>query len=310
MADMSDLPFCLICKQKGAPLVFREMVSAEAIIRLNTKTLKMAAFDERERPVVQQIFGSGTHTMAEAARIIEERFHPDAIDINMGCPASKITSHFDGAALIKEPKRAAAIIRAVKEAVAVPVSVKTRLGWKRDDECLEFVSVIADAGVDLISIHGRTKEQGYAGKADWDRVGEARQRVPHVPLLVNGDIVDAKTAKEAMERSGADGMLIGRGMLGNPWLARQIMTCLGSDVSHLALYVSREERIATVRDHARLQVAHYGEHGLVKLRKHLPWYFKGDSFSKELRPRLVRINTLTELDEILKTVDSRQKGRQ
>jgi len=308
MADMSDLPFCLICKQHGAPLMFREMVSSEAVVRMNPKTLKMAEFDERERPLVQQIFGSDPATMAEAARIIEEKFHPDAIDINMGCPVYNIVSNFNGAFLIKEPARATAIIKAMKAAVQVPVSVKTRLGWKNDTDCLEFVKVLEDAGADLISVHGRTKEQGYSGKSNWDRIGEARRQVPNTPFLVNGDIVTMEDAKLALEKSGADGVLIGRGALGNPWIFKEIADAVGAGSPRPSgegrgnRAPTMTERTNTILDHANLQVEHYGEHGLIKLRKHLPWYFKGLSGWKDLRSQLVRISTLEELHQILHTI--------
>jgi len=299
MADMSDLPFCLICKQHGAPVMFREMVSSEAIARMNPKTLKMAEFDERERPLVQQIFGSDPHVMAEAARIIEEKFHPDAIDINMGCPVYNIVSNFNGAFLIKEPARASAIIKAMKAAVTVPVSVKTRLGWSKDTDCLEFVKVVEDAGADLISMHGRTKEHGYSGKANWDRIGEARRRVPNVPFLVNGDITSPELARQALEKSGADGALIGRGALGNPWIFRQISDSLSGLKANNYQPSAIEDRLFVIREHARLQVEHYGEHGLIKLRKHLPWYFKGFSEWKDVRSELVRVSTLDQLNQIL-----------
>ncbi len=287
--------------------MFREMVSSEAVVRLNEKTLKMAEFDERERPLVQQIFGSDPATMAEAARIIEERFHPDAIDINMGCPVYNIVSNFNGAFLIKEPKRADAIIRAMKATVTVPVSVKTRLGWNKNTDCLDFVKTVEAAGADLISIHGRTKEQGYSGTADWDQAGKARAQVPHTPFLINGDITTPELAAEAMQRSNADGVLIGRGMLGNPWFAKQVQ-------DHLADVFSKapdrretctshaytiDDRVTAIREHAHMQVLHYGERGLVKLRKHLPWYFKGMNDWKEIRSKLVRISTLQELEEAL-----------
>ncbi len=280
--------------------MFREMVSSEAIVRLNEKTLKMASFDERERPLVQQIFGSEPAVMAEAARIIEERFHPDAIDINMGCPVYNLVSNFNGAFLIKEPKRAHAIITAMKQAVSIPISVKTRLGWKEDTDCLEFVKVLEDAGAELISMHGRTKEQGYSGKANWERVGEARRRVPHIPFLVNGDITTPELAKEAMMIAGADGVLIGRGGLGNPWFFHQIETYLktGEKVAEPTM----EERIRVVKKHAELHLTHYGERGLIKLRKHLPWYFKGTHGDKELRSALVRVSTLDDLHRALITL--------
>lgn len=300
MADMTDLPFCLLCKEHEAPLMFREMVSSEAIVRMNPKTLKMAEFDERERPLVQQVFGSDPHVMAEAARIIEEKFHPDGIDINMGCPVYNIVSNFNGAFLIKEPKRAHAIISEMKKAVSVPISVKTRLGWSDDTDCLEFVKVVADAGAELISMHGRTKEQGYSGTANWMRVGEARAQVPHLPFFVNGDITTPELAKEALKQSGADGVLIGRGALGNPWAFKQIQDFLRDGTYQKE--IPMEERLNTIREHCRRQLEHFGPGGLIKLRKHLPWYFKGTSGWKDLRAKLVRVSTMDELEEILATV--------
>lgn len=294
MADMTDLPFCLVCKELGAPLLFREMVSSEAIVRMNPKSLEMAKFDEAERPLVQQIFGSEPAVMAEAARIIEEKFHPDGIDINMGCPVYNLVSNFNGAFLIKEPERATAIIKAMKAAVSVPVSVKTRLGWSKDTDVLDFVKVVEDAGADLISIHGRTKEQGYSGVANWDRIGEAKRNTS-LPVLVNGDITTPELAQEALARSGADGMLIGRGALGNPWIFRDIL-------NGAAIPVSLEERVAVVRKHAQLHAVRYGERGLVRFRKHLAYYFKKKDVSGEVREKLVRISTLEELDEILNSL--------
>ena len=284
--------------------MFREMVSSEAIVRMNPKTLKMAESDQRERPLIQQIFGSDPQVMAEAARIIEERFQPDGIDINMGCPVYNIVSNFNGAFLIKEPARARAIIKAMKAVITVPLSVKTRLGWKEDTDCLEFAKVLEDAGADLISIHGRTKEQGYSGKANWDRIGEARKQVPNIPLLVNGDITTPELAKEALEKSGADGVLIGRGGLGNPWFFQQVEYYL--KVGKKLPAPSIEERISVMRQHAELHVAHYGERGLVKLRKHLPWYFKGTSGWKDIRSELVQISTLAELYATLDRVNEKQ----
>ncbi len=304
MADMTDLPFCLICKEHGAPLVFREMVSSEAVVRGNAKTLDMAKFDEAERPIIQQIFGSNPFVMAEAANIIEERYHPDGIDINMGCPVYNIVSNFNGASLIRDHDRAAAIVRAVKKAVSIPVSVKTRLGWSRDTDCLEFVKVIEDAGADLISMHGRTKEQGYSGKADWKSVGKARARTS-LPFLVNGDIVNVETARSALAESGADGMLIGRGALGNPWFFCEIRAAFDGTISFTKPTI--EERVKVALRHAKLHAERYGERGLVKLRKHLPYYFKKDLKSDypwidimELRAKLVRISTLEELEAVLR----------
>ncbi len=284
--------------------MFREMVSSEAIVRMNPKTLEMARLDDRERPVIQQIFGSDPAVMAEAARIIEEKFHPDGIDINMGCPVYNLVSNFNGAFLIKEPKRASAIVKAMTAAVRVPISVKTRLGWKEDTDVLEFVNVIEQAGASLISIHGRTKEQGYSGKANWDRIGEARRKTS-LPVLVNGDITSRATAEEALRRSGADGVLIGRGALGNPWIFRTLLP------TTYCLPPSLVDRIAVVQEHARHHVAQHGERGMVSFRKHLAYYFKKELRHEAphldwnaIRSKLVRVETQTELDEILKQVES------
>jgi tRNA-dihydrouridine synthase B len=297
MADMTDLPFSLICKQYGTPVVFREMVSSEAIVRGNPKTMEMARFDERERPIIQQIFGSDTAVMAEAAHIIDERYRPDGIDINMGCPVYNLVSNFNGAALMRDPERASAIVRAIKSAIRVPLSVKIRLGWKDDRDCIEFVKVLENAGADLISVHGRTKEQGYAGTANWDRIGDVK-RATSLPVLVNGDITTVESAVEALRRSGADGVLVGRGGLGNPWFFRELVSHFRGEASDMP---SREERMAVIREHARLQIERYGEHGLIKLRKHLPWYFKGSSGLKEIRSALVRVSTMEDLEKALTT---------
>ena len=296
MADMTDTPFNLVCKEHGAPVIFKEMVSSEAVVRGNEKTIKMALNDDAERPVIQQIFGSDPKKMAEAAKIIHERCKPDAIDINMGCPVYKIVSNFDGSALMKDPKNAAEIVREMKNAVPIPVSVKTRLGWSEDTEILEFIKYIEDAGADLITVHGRTKAQGYAGVANWDRLAEARA-LTSLPFLVNGDIRTAEDAIKVVQITKADGMLLGRGALGRPWIFDQINAAFaGSEVPEEP---DLKERIDIVRKHAKLQVEHYGENGLIKLRKHLPFYFKGMPGWKEVRQDLVRVSTLADLEKIL-----------
>ncbi|MFH1078220.1 MAG: tRNA dihydrouridine synthase DusB [Patescibacteria group bacterium] len=295
MADMTDPPFCRLCREvSGADFViFREMVSSEAVVRENQKTLRMCDIETAERPVIQQVFGSDPETVARAAALIEERFRPDGIDINMGCPATKIVSNFDGASLMRDPDLAASIVRSVKAAVTVPVSVKTRLGWTKPTDIIEFIKVIEDAGADLVTVHGRTKSQGYAGSADWAAVGKAHAQTS-LPVLVNGDIVSPETAKEAMVASGADGVMVGRGALGNPWILGRLANAFRDGVD--AARPTDEERIEVVLRHARLHVDWYGERGIVTLRKHLPWYFKDD---KTLRAALVRVSSLEELMTIL-----------
>ncbi|MBI5134613.1 tRNA-dihydrouridine synthase [Candidatus Uhrbacteria bacterium] len=320
MADMTDLPFCSVVrlvhtegKQHRSPVMFREMVASEAIVRGNAKTLGMARFDPIERPLIQQIFGSEPETMARAAAIIMEKFGPDGIDINMGCPVYKLTSTFNGAALMKEPERASAIVRAIKAALAgaAPLSVKIRLGWGDPTQAREFGKILEDAGADLITVHGRTKCQAYSGKADWNEIGEIKKGVS-IPVLANGDIVDGATALRALEASGADGVMVGRGALGNPWVFGEIAVALRchpeqseeSRDSSLAaqndkLYRSPlKEKISVILHHAELMVEHYGPHGIVLFRKHLSWYLKRFAGSKPLRARLMKVQTLDELKTI------------
>lgn len=301
MADMTDSAFCRVAKRRGAPVVFREMISAEGLIHGSDKSFRMGAFHEEERPIVQQLFGADPASMAEATRMIDQAYSPDGFDINMGCPVYKITSNFNGAALMKEPERARDIIRAMRAATSKPVSVKLRLGWSKPDEVLEFIKVVEDAGAALVTIHGRTKEQGYSGVADWAMIGRAKHRVS-IPVLCNGDVHSAEVGPRALEASGCDGLLIARGALGNPWIFRQIEDALAGRPWSAP---SMEERLATVREHAQLHLAQYENHSdLVTFRKHLTWYFKGLPGVKIFRDRLVKVSTLAELDGILEELDA------
>jgi len=297
MADMTDSAFCR-CLRGYSPevVVFREMVSAEALVRGNPKTLDMTGFRPEERPIVQQLFGADPATMAEAVRIVDERRAPDAFDINMGCPAHKIVGGFNGAALMRQPELAAAIVHAAKTATKRPVSVKTRLGWSEPTEILDFIKALEDAGADMISIHGRTKEQGYAGRADWEMIGRARPLV-RVPVLANGDIDSGAAAVQALKRTGCAGLMIGRGALGRPWIFNEVAAALSGTA-----FTPPEipELSSVIRRHAAWHAAAVGgDKPLVTFRKHLGWYFKGRQGAKNIRNRLVRVSTLEELEEIL-----------
>jgi len=296
MANMTDLPFCHICRQVAGKdfVIFREMVSSEAVVRENEKTLRMCKFEKKERPIVQQIFGSNPKTIARAAGIIIEKFSPSGIDINMGCPVPKLTAKVNsGAALMKDHDLAVCIVKALKKAnLGVPVSVKTRLGWGSEDEILEFAPKLESAGADLISIHGRTKKQGYSGKANWEMIGKVKEKLS-IPVIANGDIKTTEDIEKCLEITGADGIMIGRGALGDPWILNTSKKIL------------LQERIDIVLLHAKLHVEHYGERGIITFRKHLAWYFKGNRIGqevsgiKELRKRLVRVNSIEELESIL-----------
>lgn len=295
MADMTDSAFCRVVRSLASPIVFREMVSAEAVVRGNNKTLDMTDVHPDERPLVQQIFGSDPAMMAEAARIIAEKHHPEGFDINMGCPVYKITNNFNGAALMKEPALATKIIEQVKAVITVPLSIKIRAGWSDPTECFEFSKIIEAAGADLITVHGRTKIQGYSGSSDWNIIRGVKERVS-IPILANGDIHTADRIPEALRVTGCDGVLIARGALGNPWIFSQAEALLHSKTPEA---VSFEERVRAVRFHATLHVEQYGSRGMLTFRKHLSWYFKGFAGAKHLREQLLTIDSLERLDEIL-----------
>lgn len=299
MADMTDSPFCRIAKRWGWPVVFREMVSSEALVRESAKTLHMAAFHEEERPIVQQIFGKDPLTMARAAEIVEKNFAPDGIDVNMGCPVYKIVSDFNGACLMKDPERAVAIVREMRRAVQAPISVKIRLGWTEKTDCVDFIKRLEDAGVALVTIHGRTRAQGYSGVADWEMIGRAKSAVS-IPVLCNGDIHTPETVFDALRVSGCDGVLIARGALGCPWFYRWYEEIAQTGKRQSEITLSR--RIECVRDHLSLHCAEYGEHGVVTFRKHLAYYFKGIDGIKPWREQMMKVTVRGELERLLNEV--------
>ncbi|MBI5370126.1 tRNA dihydrouridine synthase DusB [Candidatus Uhrbacteria bacterium] len=299
MADMTDSAFCrtvrCVTQDTSSVIVFREMVSAEAVVRGNEKTLNMTQIHPNERPIVQQLFGSDPDTMAEAARLIEAEHHPEGFDVNMGCPVYKIVHNFNGAALMKEPGLAIAIIKKMKAAITVPLSIKIRAGWSNPTECLDFAHVIEEAGADLITIHGRTKVQGYAGSSDWDRIAQVKQAVS-IPVLANGDIHTAPLTLDALDQTGCDGVLIARGALGNPWIFNQIGDLLAS---RTPAAITLRERIETIKRHLAFHVEQYGPSGVVTFRKHLSWYFRGIEGAKRFKERLHTTTTPGEVEDIL-----------
>lgn len=304
MADMTDSAFCQVVREVSAAhtpselIVFREMVSAEAVVRGSEKTLGMTDIHPAERPLVQQIFGSDPAVMAAAAAKIEAEHHPEGFDINMGCPVYKIVHNFNGCALMQDPELAANIVKEMKKVISVPLSVKIRLGWSNPTDCISFVKVLEEAGADLITIHGRTKTQGYSGVADWKAVGEAKKQVS-IPVLVNGDVHKPELVAEALAQSGADGVLIARGALGNPWFFSQYQEIAAGKTP---TPISLEERVRVVRRHLDLHLAQYGEGAVSTFRKHLSWYFKGIPNFKQYKEPMMTAKTREGLCAILDQV--------
>ena len=298
MADMTDSAFCRVAREVAHDasdlIVFREMVSAEAVVRGNDKTLGMTAIHDDERPLVQQIFGSDPTTMAEAARIIEADHHPEGFDINMGCPVYKLVHNFNGCALMNDAKLAGDIVRAVKAVITVPLSVKIRLGWDDPTQCINFAKALEAAGADMLTVHGRTKAQGYSGVADWEMVGRVKAAV-NIPVLVNGDIHTAEKVQTALAASQADGVLIARGALGNPWIFRDIADVLAG---RTPTPITFGERMTVVRRHLALHVQQYGATSVPLFRKHLSWYFKGMPGMKSFKDPMMKAMTVDELESV------------
>lgn len=298
MADMTDSAFCRTVKSIASPVVFREMVSSEAIVRGNEKTKEMAEIHPDERPLVQQIFGANPKHMGEAAKFIDQEFHPEGIDINMGCPVYKITSNFNGAALMKDAELATAIVKSMKANISVPLSVKMRAGWSEHTECIEFAKRIEDAGADLITVHGRTKQQAYAGKSNREVVKQVKEAVS-IPVLYNGDVFEWEDYFSAISETGCDGVLIARGGLGNPWIFKQIEQKLAGQTP---MEVTIEERVRVVRMHLDLHLKQYGVQAVPTFRKHLSWYFKGIPHFKEFKQRMMTEKDPKALDAIFDEV--------
>ena len=276
-------------------VVFREMVSAEAVVRGNEKTLDMTDIHPAERPLVQQIFGSDPAVMAAAAAKTAAEHQPEGFDINMGCPVYKIVHNFNGAALMQEPKLAAEIVKAVKAVIDVPLSIKIRLGWSNPTACIEFAKVLEAAGADMLTIHGRTKAQGYSGVADWEMIGRAKAGVK-IPVLCNGDVHSFDLIPKALEISGCDGVLIARGALGNPWIFSQFNDFIAG---HRVAEPSLAERLAVVNRHLDLHLEQYGEAAVPTFRKHLSWYFKGLPHFKRFKDPLMKAGTSADLRHVL-----------
>lgn len=297
MAGVTDLPFRVLCKEMGADLIYTEMVSAKGIYYDNKNTEALLQVLDEERPVALQLFGSDPHLMAEMAKKIEHR-NFDILDINMGCPVPKVVNNNEGSALLKNPKLVGQIVSEVSKAISKPLTIKIRKGFGNDDcNAVEIAKVIEANGAAAVAIHGRTREQYYTGKADWDVIKAVKEAVS-IPVFGNGDVTSPELAKKMLEYTGCDGVMIARGVRGNPWLFGQIKHYLNT--GELLDKPTIEEVVATIKRHARLQIQYKGEYlGIREMRKHVAWYTTGYKESAKLRNQVNEVSTLEGLDVLL-----------
>ncbi len=298
MAGVSDLPFRLLCHEMGASLVCTEMVSAKAIYYGNKNTEELMAISPEERPVSLQLFGSDPSLMADMAQKIEERPF-DILDINMGCPVPKVVKNGDGSALMRNPDLAGRIIRKVSDAVKKPVTVKIRKGFNEEEvNAVTIAKIAEDSGASAIIIHGRTREQMYSGTADWEIIRKVKEAVK-IPVIGNGDVTSATAAKRMMDTTGCDGVAIGRAARGNPWIFREVRFYLLTGV--IPPRPTGEEVLDMMLRQARMEVELKGEYtGIRQMRTHASWYTAGYPNSAALRARINQVETLSELEEVLK----------
>ena len=306
MAGVCNSAFRRIIKEMGVGLLYAEMVSDKALVYNNEKTKDMLYMTESERPISQQIFGSDKKSFVEAAKIIEKSMHPDIIDINMGCPVPKVAVKSQaGSALLKDPDKIYDIVKAVKEVVNVPVTVKIRSGWDKNSINAVLVAKTCEkAGASAIAVHPRTRSQGYSGKADWNIIKEVKDAV-NIPVIGNGDILSAKDAKQMIDETGCDAVMIGRGTLGNPYLIKQVVRYLEDGV--LLPDQSPKERMETCLKHFNYLLEVKPEKvAILEMRTHAAWYLKGlpsgvkiKKILYELKTKEEFINTITEYMEKL-----------
>ena len=312
MEDVTDVSFRVLCREQGADMVYTEFVPSDGLIRDASKALAKMKTLEEEAPVGIQIYGHIPESMVDAAKMADRAAEiagghgADIIDINFGCPVSKIAGRGAGSGMMREPDKMVAITKAVVEAVGKPVTVKTRLGWDDNSKIIvELAERLQDVGIAALTIHGRTRCQLYKGAADWTLIGavKANPRM-HIPIIGNGDITDGPSAREAFDRYGVDGIMIGRATFGHPWIFREIRYFLEHGEPLPPLSVA--ERVALARRHLALSLKYKGEpRGIYEMRRHLSCYFKGLPDFKETRMRMVTTLDVAELYDILDTIEKR-----
>lgn len=299
MAGITNKTFRMICKKFGCALVVGEMVSDKAIIYENEKTKKLLEMDEKERPISQQIFGSDKESFCIAAKKVYEYMNPDIIDINMGCPVPKIAIKSQaGSALLKNPEKIFEIVKAVKESVPCPVTVKIRSGWDENSiNCVQVAKICEKAGADAITLHARTRSQGYFGHSDWSLIKKVKESVS-IPVIGNGDVITCYDAKKMLLETGCDLVMIGRGLLGNPWLVKECNEYLEKGI--IPKTVSYEEKINMMKNHLTGLVNEKGEkNAVLEIRTHFLYYLKGMPNSGEIKNMICKEVSYASIIKIL-----------
>ena len=297
MAGISNTAYRQIIKEMGAGLIFAEMVSDKALVYGSEKTFDLLKMSDMERPIAQQIFGSDVNSFVKAAKLVEDKMHPDIIDINMGCPVPKVAIKSQaGSALLKNPDKIKEIVSAVVKAVSVPVTVKIRSGWDANSvNAVEVAKVIEEAGASAITVHGRTRAQGYSGNADWNIIKQVKEMVS-IPVIGNGDVTSAEKAKEMLDFTGCDAVMIGRGVLGNPWLINECVSYLESGI--IPLKPSAREKM--LKRHYQLLVDSTSEkQAILEIRTHALWYIKGMPKSAYIKNKICKTKNSEDLFKIL-----------
>ncbi|MFL8675324.1 tRNA dihydrouridine synthase DusB [Clostridioides sp. GD02404] len=293
MAGVTDLPFRLICKEQGCGLLYTEMINGKALCYDDENTKKMLKIEEEEHPVAVQIFGSEPDFMGRAAEIMND-YSNEILDINMGCPAPKVVKNGDGSALMKNPKLAEKVLKAVVKNSKKPVTLKIRKGW--DDNSVNAIEIakIAEAcGISALAIHGRTREQFYTGKADWNIIAEIKKNL-NIPVIGNGDVFTIEDSINMLDKTGCDAIMIGRGAQGNPWIFKRINHYMNT--GEILPEPTLNEKISTAIKHLKLAVEEHGEYVAVReMRKHIAWYLKGLRNSARLRDEINKIEDYQEV---------------
>tara|TARA_B100000902_G_scaffold365824_1_gene387081 strand:+ start:825 stop:1805 length:981 start_codon:yes stop_codon:yes gene_type:complete len=302
MEDVSDPPFRKLCKKGGADLMFTEFISSEGLIRNATKSVQKLDIFEFERPIGIQIFGNDIQSMKEATKIATDA-KPDIIDINYGCPVKKVTCKGGGAAILQDIPKMVKMTSEIVKSTNLPVTVKTRLGWDENTKYIvEVAEKLQDVGIKAISIHGRTRKQMYKGDADWELIREVKNNPRmNIPVFGNGDVICPKTAKEKKEKYNVDGIMIGRGSIGNPWIFNQIKHFLESGRKIQDPSILEKANMAL--EHLKLSVQWKGEKlGILEMRRHYSNYFRGLPEIKKYRSELVQINEYPQLINVIETI--------